>query len=99
MQVALTQLARSKFTLFSLEAMRPSWRRLQGLASGGYVTKYVTKVGKGQLIGMPLALESVVVRTTDFFGKLWLQVHAAEQVGEARVGAQRIMHWVHFDGQ
>ena len=45
MQVALTQLAGSKFVLFSLEAMRTSWRRLQGLAWQGYFTKYVTNVG------------------------------------------------------
>src|SRR5579864_9225626 len=31
-----------------------------------------------------------VVRTNEFLGELWLEIHAAEQVGEAGVGAQRI---------
>src|ERR1700730_16602534 len=29
---------------------------------------------------------------------LRLEVHAAQQVGEARVGAQRVERWVHHDG-
>jgi hypothetical protein len=38
---------------------------------------------------MLVALEDFAVRTTEFCGKLWLQVHAAEQVCEAWVRAQR----------
>jgi hypothetical protein len=29
--------------------------------------------------------------------RLWLQIHAPQQVGEARVGAQGIEVWVHFN--
>lgn len=36
---------------------------------------------------MLMELEPVAVSTTEFRGKLWLKVHAAQQVGEARVGA------------
>jgi hypothetical protein len=45
---------------------------------------------KGQLNGIQVALESFAIRTTGFRGKLWLKVHAAEQIGEARVRAQQI---------
>jgi hypothetical protein len=34
---------------------------------------------------MQVALESFAFRTTEFLGKLWLEVHAAEKIGEARV--------------
>jgi len=37
-------------------------------------------------------------RTTEFLDKLWLEVHAAQQVSEARVGAQRIVLGVYFNG-
>ena len=43
MQDAWRHSASSKFAFFSLQAIGPSWRRLQGLAWQGYVTKYVTK--------------------------------------------------------
>ena len=36
-------------------------------------------------------------RTTEFLDKLWLEVHAAQQVSEARVRAQGIVNWVHFN--
>jgi len=35
-----------------------------------------------------MALGCAAVRTTEFLGKLGLQISAAEQVGEARVRAQ-----------
>jgi hypothetical protein len=44
-----------------------------------------------------VALESFAVRTTEFFGELWLHIHAAEQVCKARVGAQRIETSVNFN--
>jgi len=38
-----------------------------------------------------MTLESFADRTTEFLCKLWLQVHATQKVGEARVRAQRII--------
>jgi hypothetical protein len=41
---------------------------------------------------MFVTLELFAVRTTEFSGKLWLKIHAAEQIGEARVRAQWMDH-------
>jgi hypothetical protein len=43
------------------------------------------KIGNGYLHGMLVALESFAIRTTEFSGRLRLQVHPAEKIGEARV--------------
>jgi hypothetical protein len=48
---------------------------------------------------MLVALESFAVRTTEFLGELGLQVHAAEKIGEARVGEQRIEQFILADSQ
>ena len=73
------QPASSKFAAIQLAAMRLLCRRLQGLASQGYVKKYVTNVGKRYLDGMQLALDVFAVRATEILGKLWLK-HQKERV-------------------
>jgi hypothetical protein len=40
-------------------------------------------------------VESLAIRATEFLGKLWLKLHAAQQIGEARVRAQRVVRCVH----
>src|SRR6266853_396911 len=43
-----------------------------------------------------MAQECFAVRKAELVGKLWLEIHAAQEVSEPRVRAQRIVGWVHF---
>lgn len=96
-QVVWRKSLNPRFRAISVQAIGLIWRRLQGLARGGSVTKYVTNVGKGQLEGISVALESLAFRTIDFLGKLWLKVHAAQKIGEARVRTDIVQSGVNIN--